>query len=508
MVIILTLNSFAAIVSDNDGAAFITKAEFDSLKNNFQSQINSYNNSIDNKIDGAIASYLAGINVSKTTELHCICYDSAGVLSVRGKDDLNFKAGIMDIDVDVCIIRLNTTTSTVWYNFSGGVIEYNWCNSSNASDFQEVLVKSCTDYSDSIKRTAEWVGLGSTTQSFKSRNIDSAGTYFRDQYYNNNQISVGFYPYYYHLIAAEESLSDITDLTTGGNGNNPFWWNMGTSAGDMPNWAPIQINNQTLLQKNLNSLRAENIIITTNSVPYNAFSKSDKLNDLMNYKFHSDAEFTTYSPNDWMARSYMTLPILRLALIKQPSIQYNKFDYRSPTFVREARSSDASFLLPLAHFGFVRGLTNYNQIYTTKYDTYTSKIQEIYAYDGWLTDSSNNPHLPVNAGIPLVETPGVGELVLPINFEDTTKDYDVWFKWGPFDYDKDPAYDQCIDGISGAQSSDLTHAVRINNGSARLRLTVNDTSNNILFMKWSLAGNNGVGGGTFLPTETLAFVSE
>ena len=64
--LLLCIENFAAVVSDNDGSAFITKAEFDSLKNNFQSQLDSYNTSIDNKIDNAIASYLAGISVSKT----------------------------------------------------------------------------------------------------------------------------------------------------------------------------------------------------------------------------------------------------------------------------------------------------------------------------------------------------------------------------------------------------------------------------------------------------------
>ena len=69
IVIILSVDSFAAVVSDNDGSAFITKAEFDSLKNDFQSQLDQYNTSIDNKIDSAIASYIAGIKVEKTTDL-------------------------------------------------------------------------------------------------------------------------------------------------------------------------------------------------------------------------------------------------------------------------------------------------------------------------------------------------------------------------------------------------------------------------------------------------------
>lgn len=60
--------SNAAAVADNDGAAFITKAEFDSLKNIFQSQLDKYNSSVDNKIDSAIAGYIEGVKVAKKTK--------------------------------------------------------------------------------------------------------------------------------------------------------------------------------------------------------------------------------------------------------------------------------------------------------------------------------------------------------------------------------------------------------------------------------------------------------
>ena len=69
LVVLMSINTLGAVVSDNDGSAFITKAEFDSLKNDFQSQIDQYNTSIDAKIDGAIASYLAGVNVSSRIKL-------------------------------------------------------------------------------------------------------------------------------------------------------------------------------------------------------------------------------------------------------------------------------------------------------------------------------------------------------------------------------------------------------------------------------------------------------
>ena len=66
----MSINSFAAVVSDNDGATFITKAEFESLKNDFQTQINRYNSSIDNKISGTVASYVQGIKISDKPMLY------------------------------------------------------------------------------------------------------------------------------------------------------------------------------------------------------------------------------------------------------------------------------------------------------------------------------------------------------------------------------------------------------------------------------------------------------
>ncbi len=69
----LVTESFAVAVSDNDGDAFITRAEFDSLKENFQSQIDHYNTSIDSKINEAIAAYLRGISQSYTATVPPIC---------------------------------------------------------------------------------------------------------------------------------------------------------------------------------------------------------------------------------------------------------------------------------------------------------------------------------------------------------------------------------------------------------------------------------------------------
>ena len=98
LVVLLSIESFCAVVGDNDGSAFITKAEFDSLKNDFQNQIDQYNTSIDSKIDGAIASYLAGINVSKSKMKNPLCssiYEPN--ITFHGKNDA---FGYPRLDVD------------------------------------------------------------------------------------------------------------------------------------------------------------------------------------------------------------------------------------------------------------------------------------------------------------------------------------------------------------------------------------------------------------------------
>ena len=83
LVVLMSINTFGAVVSDNDGSAFITKAEFDSMKNDFQSQIDKYNTSIDSKIDGAIAAYLSGIMVAKVSTENVIFKDWKSVSSVN-----------------------------------------------------------------------------------------------------------------------------------------------------------------------------------------------------------------------------------------------------------------------------------------------------------------------------------------------------------------------------------------------------------------------------------------
>lgn len=52
---------YASVVDASDGGAFITKAEFEELKNEFNEQVNRYDSSISAKVDGKIALYVKAL---------------------------------------------------------------------------------------------------------------------------------------------------------------------------------------------------------------------------------------------------------------------------------------------------------------------------------------------------------------------------------------------------------------------------------------------------------------
>ena len=61
LILLISFNSFASIVSDSDGSAFVSKSEFEALKEGFSSQVANYNKSLDNRIDGAVSTYLKSV---------------------------------------------------------------------------------------------------------------------------------------------------------------------------------------------------------------------------------------------------------------------------------------------------------------------------------------------------------------------------------------------------------------------------------------------------------------
>lgn len=60
---------YAALISDNDSAPFVTKAEFSALKENVRKEISDYEKKVDEKIDGMIDNYLQNMALHNTIYL-------------------------------------------------------------------------------------------------------------------------------------------------------------------------------------------------------------------------------------------------------------------------------------------------------------------------------------------------------------------------------------------------------------------------------------------------------
>ena len=208
----MSIEGFAAIVSDNDGAAFVTKAEFEALKKDFATQINKYNTSIDSKIDGTIANYLDGIKLNKKENYKIIptsLTDDIYVNFMNGYLKPEFRLPNLDYDYNIYIFRNNkdsdnlTRLYTIYGNYN---IHYsaNWeTNETNKKPLIKLVNGTegaygdfCWDgialkYNESIVlsslkriRTKSWPGhidIGNITH-----NIEIANPFTFDQYTGAN----------------------------------------------------------------------------------------------------------------------------------------------------------------------------------------------------------------------------------------------------------------------------------------------------------------------------------
>ena len=127
LILFLCIENFAAVVSDNDGSAFITKAEFDSLKNDFQTQIDQYNTSIDNKIDGAIAAYLAGVKVDNKSvwDFPLGAGEKVVICTSNSITNMTYKKAKLDFSFDIANFYDggSETVSDYANNEGGGIIK-------------------------------------------------------------------------------------------------------------------------------------------------------------------------------------------------------------------------------------------------------------------------------------------------------------------------------------------------------------------------------------------------
>lgn len=186
MIIAMSLNSYAAIVGDSDGNAFTNKEEFEELKENLSSQLDEYLSSLDNKIDGAIASYLAGLNVVERQTRNILTSGWDYVVDLNGTLKNSYDYPSVNGTIAICqriiemgmspTILANTTTMTGnndWWKQIYCIGRFGYSNTSNANTRN--LVKNVVIGPTLDKTKMVWAGRANKVK--ESWNLSIIRTY-------------------------------------------------------------------------------------------------------------------------------------------------------------------------------------------------------------------------------------------------------------------------------------------------------------------------------------------
>lgn len=230
LVILMGIESSAAIVGDSDGNAFVSKSEFEALKSDFNKQVDKYNKSLDSKIDGAIASYLDGIkvvNIEVKKPLFSTFYTGKKIKSVNSNDAMFFSKGenMWNLNFDLIQVwdyknNVPFTTDVVSNVDDGNLSIKTWSYS---------LSSSAVDSSDKAKRTLvqktkdnKWRIVGNTSDYYETHNYFGGG--------HSYMVDYGFATTGYFLVPWRFDVGTTTILDTSGTQTGGWRTNMPATA--------------------------------------------------------------------------------------------------------------------------------------------------------------------------------------------------------------------------------------------------------------------------------------
>ncbi len=505
LVVLMSINTFAAVVGDNDGAAFITKAEFDSLKNDFQSQLDTYNSSIDNKIDGAIASYLEGIKLKKAQQKTNLCYfDGKHITSIRENyQDINWKEGLMSINLT--LFFMCTAGNGQWTEGTVGV------NGESPVAFKELSITSLNrNKTEPDKSRAIWVGLLEKTYTYTSH-----APMLNFSWYPGNLAATLYVGPGYGVCGMSDVSNWCTETWGTGSGRptmiKPAWGTNTTTA-----WC-YGFNGQVydMSVKELGR-EFEHIIVNGNNT-CRRFTNIDAFTD---FSWDKDGYGTTSIHTQWTVGSQLfkkgfTCNVMQInggnRFLSQPSVEVSNTHQYSGT------DSTWAWRRILPFNGFVDQLENWNQIATTDYDTLASTLKSLYNINSYYVDGNGKTHLLICAGAPVYynESADQVDVVFEVEFVDKTKNYALFLKDVPFVRGLEPSADATYKYNTVRKGSNETdpnatqgafnNSILVENGKGTYRVTLEP--NKCLFMKWGFNDVSVTGGGKLIPPKNVTIYS-
>ena len=522
----MSIESLGAVVSDNDGSAFITKGEFDSLKNDFQNQIDQYNTSIDSKIDGAIAAYLAGINVETQKRVNLIA--SGDTFCLDATNAPLYKYGSLRLHGEYRDTRLQNAGSGNYGNYIE-IMAVTWHAPSVGDDHKQnkLIIQNL----NTSNRTAEWVGFATgCVDTLQLLDIGSAASSGYSGGLSNNDPGTKIYRI--NSIRNSNLIGSTLFLTLFGSrqgrtyDGSSYWVTSQTSALTHSankidhDWGTNCFNNNITICKSIpydcfsNKDRDYNWLYTGSSAWYANVAKT--FTAAAAYSEPSLAncvETMTLGVGHWGNGTYSNFVVARSATMT--STEWGQLNCQ-PSPPNDFYVNPGSVFYKLC-IGFeTTYITNWNQLWVAKYDTIAKEYENNH-WDGYSNlkyDSNGVSHVGLINGIPICDLNTENKVEIPLSFKSYTYDVDgnitvgsnvgayVWFKEEPFTTD-DPNSEDCMifTGLPKG-TGDYSKVARVDSAVANPAVVLEGTKTGYVWMKWSVNGKNG-GGMLTLPSSVI-----
>ena len=468
IIVLLNINSYAA-VGANDGSAFVTKAEFDALINTFNEQMDTYQSGLNAKIDGAIANYLAGLSSQVLVDVSPMYIPQYGVWSASIVSDMrNWVEGKIGIDLSLYYDRYKQYDATnKWGEYNSFVV--NLVNNYTTSLTTEHLISSNT-YTYSGKSYALYKGYQKSDYTYT--------TY-------GNSMGVGSPSPYKNYVTFMNF--KWKEASYGFEGNSSY---------DSPS-SPTSRNNiyasQGLIQRTHDSYVFEDLIVTPETdVTTKTFTSERITPGFMNKRFNDGLDVHTKN-------------VALSSVLKSSSVKANYLgtDY-NPSFGASGNIQNTTFAYPF--YGFVSNILSYNQLLTDKFASYKTLLST----KGKSTFIGNDK-IRVTDGFPMFEVKQGDKVYIPLEFDKIDNEYkniDIWVKISAFGADENVKTSTSADIIKPTNVENMipsaySNAITLDaiNGSGKGQMMVEVPRDGVIYLKWSVAGNEGKGGGLFRPKD-------
>ena len=521
---LLSINSFAAVVSDDDGSAFITKGKVDSLKNDFQSQIDNYNTSIDNKIDAAIASYLAGVKVSKQQDRSLLC-DANSWTMYSTVDYPKYTEGYPYIEGSSVIGHAHMsslwgTHNVTWSGFVfPGVVAYKTNGGFRKHYIDGIFQKNNQiggnryygEYKGYYIDEGEYIHVGGYTANMPSSSTwahiwERTLTPYQANDFANLSVPATAWGQFCHFVSTE----DQAEKSTMGGSTT---LNIVVQAAERIN-GKLSVNNDVAIYSDISDSRFYNMT-TSNKIGISTCSpqiaKGGYRTDFVpwfniacagvNVKYgvwRAQRANTgdTITGAKWTLNNYPAWGLWEYDLI----VDTTHFDNRYQSYLKLANDpNNFQFkYLWAPHTNAAAIKANDMLIDTSVKDSIKSNIRNVLIYD-----NNSNPHLSMIAGFPFLEVKKDEIVSWDFTYEGTSNAV-LLGKYGPFIVSGDPSTqaDVLFETISGSTKTYNT-VFQAEPGKTNT-IKFKATEDGIIFLKWTKNG----GGTIKLNTSNMAKVEK